>query len=168
MIPRADERPKTIALQISGPYDEGRSASQGTAADNIGPGCLIELVETTDVPRVPSDCQRQSTAGEDCAVRIAVEDRMSGRGPEYKGGRSLDDLFEDEDIVPFRTLLPGDIALVRIAATADFAQGDKLEAAGDGTFVALASGKALVEAYESVDYGASVDGLEKFIRVVAL
>lgn len=146
MIPRAEERAKTIILKAGDAFhEEGRCG-----ATAISPGMLIEIdaANSSDVPRTPEVVQPHSTAGETTPVRIAVEDRLRAK-------LWTDDYAED-DIVPYKVLRKGDVFMGRVADEFVGTEGAPLKSNGDGTFVAQGgTGTIIAECEEDIDY--SVD-----------
>lgn len=179
MIPRTDERPSTIALQVSGKYEEGRADTDTT----IYPGMALEL--TTDEPnqaQLPPGVKPNSSAGFSGPVRIAKEILLGNPNPTQRFGSTLgtaykgelsssgdDNVFDNGDLVPYFIPAPGDIYLARVAASSSWTFGSRLQLHSDGTFVALSSGAAVAQVMETIDFGddAYSDALP-LLRVQAL
>jgi hypothetical protein len=160
MIPRTEERPNTIGLKYRGFYEEGRAAAAG-----ILPGHLIELLDTEDdVPRLPARVQEHSTAGAKGVIRVAIEDRLGGN-PNSIIGKNINTVFDEDDIVPYITAVPGDVFLLRVAtASGPWTIGTPLASAGDGTVEAVGGGTAIVEVEENIDFTDDDSGDEHLLR----
>lgn len=156
MIPRSDERPKTIAVRCNGRHGEGNAQAA------ISPGHLIVVDdESTDLPRTPPLVKVNPTAGAAVPVRIAKEQPLNGK--------MTTDNYAAGDVVPYVHCLPGDRVMCRVADEFVATPGAILKGHSDGTFVAHGgTGTALVEVYDNVDL--SIDPLtnELLVQCVVL
>ena len=186
MVPRSDERPNVIGLQVSGKYEEGRA----TANSTIRPGhALILTTDEQNPQQMPVGVTLNSSAAYTGPLRIAEVSLLGNPLPTSIQGMKLSDPYLGDtnaeavirgtnsgvaeflygDIVPFFIPAPGDIFRVRVATTANFAIGDMLQAHTDGTFVALASGISRVQVLEDVNFNdAANDALDLLLRVQAI
>ena len=164
MIPRADERPRTIGLKWNGMHEEGRAVATG-----ILPGYLIELTDAEDdVPRLPARCIAHNNQGVQVPFRIALEDRLGNKAGQIQG-KNIDTPYEEDDIVFYVVGLPGDVFQVRVAPQSTWTIGTQLCSAGDGTFEALAGGDiALCEVEENIDFSDVAGSDEPLVRVRVL
>lgn len=143
MIPRADERGKTILLKtLMQQHDEGRAAEDG-----ILPGMLIEITsDSEDIPRTPPLVQKCTASGTAVRKLICKEDFLQGKG--------IGDEIDEGDIVPYHECQPGDVVLVRVADDYEAIPGVLLKSAGDGTFEDHGgSGVALFQIENAIDWG---------------
>jgi hypothetical protein len=161
MIPRAEERPNTIFLKVAeGTLEEGRAAE-----NNILPGMLLDITSAEDdVPRLPCAVVTHDAQGALCLIRIAGENRLGG-GTGIESG-DLDDDYDTDDLVPYRTLRKGDVFLGRVAHGGTWTQGVPLCSGANGLFEALGGGDiALVEVEENIDFNGTDDEGPDLIRL---
>lgn len=146
MVPRTEERPKTIILkQIEHSHEEGRAGAAGILP---GMAVIIDSDASTDVPRTPEVVIPNDTAGADVVLRVVKENRLIGG--------LVDDAYADGDVVPYSILKPGDVFMARVVDEFVGVEGDPLKLAADGTFVLQGgTGAVVAEVEEDVDY--SVD-----------
>lgn len=150
MIPRTGERPKTIFLKGQGYHGEGKAK----AASAILPGHLLKVDSTSeDLPQLPEIVDVNSTSGSPAALRVAKED--------YLQGRTIHDVYDAGDIVPFHHCVSGDVVMLRVADNFSGSPGDLLKAHTDGTVVAHGgTGTALFQLMEVVDFSGTGTGQE--------
>lgn len=123
-----------------------------TSEEGIKPGHIIEYGGTNDV-------QKQSIAKKQTAKRIVTTNLLEGK--------SIDDAYANGSRCLFSTLRPGDVAQVRIpASAAAIVKGDQLELSGDGSCRKITDGNPVFEALEPVDNSAGSE--EVFITVEAI
>lgn len=127
----SNDTPKVIFLKGCPMGKEGLAAAAG-----ILPGMLVEGVPGGDV--VP-----HATAGGVATPSFARPNEVIGKG--------IDDAYADGDTVLYGVSQSGHEVYGWIADGENIAAGDYLESAGDGTFVAVDTGTALVKALETVD-----------------
>jgi hypothetical protein len=180
MIPRDDERPNTIALQLyDAKYEEGRAALD--AAD-IYPGMALEV--TTDeenLDQLPSGVKPNSVAGADVVLRVAVECLLGHPDPDTQRGMMITDAyvsaktadsetFGDSPLVPYFIPRPGDIFLARVSTDANHPIGAFLMLNSNGTFIgATGTNKRVVQVMEDLDLSDPVNAaLPPLLRVQVL
>jgi hypothetical protein len=124
MIPRTDERPKTIFLKTRYQKHEEGIAKEG---EDIMPGMLIQIdASSTDQPRTNPVVIKHATAGGRARLLICKEDFLQGKG--------IGDVIADGDVVPYLEAEAGETFLARVADDFDATPGTYLQSAGDGTF----------------------------------
>jgi hypothetical protein len=153
MIPRDDERPRTIGLKWDGFHEEARATTA-----TIKPGHLIELIDTPDVPRLPPDCRLRSS-GAAAVLRIAIEDRL-GNSAGNLAGRDINTAYANDDIVFYVTPKKGDVFQMRVVAGSAWTVGTKMAASTNGTIIAIGAGVGVAEIEETKD----LDATDELIR----
>lgn len=146
MIPRTEERPKTIILkQIQHSHEEGRA---GVADILPGMAVIIDSDASTDLPRTPEVLIPNDTAGADVVLRVVKEQKLTGG--------LVDDAYAVDDVVPYAFVRSGDVFMARVVDEFVGVEGDPLKLDDDGTFVLQGgTGTIVAEVEEDVDF--SVD-----------
>ena len=125
MVPREDERPKTIVLKCdpNSQHEEGRAK----AGEAIYPGMLImvDYAESDDMPRTPEIVKKHNAQGTAVAPRIVKEDRL-------RGDKIYTDAYDDDDVIPYHHCQSGDVVMVRVAAGSEINEDTLLTSAGNG------------------------------------
>lgn len=146
----SNSAPKCILLK-GNPLQKEALAGEA----NIKPGMLLEL---TTAGKVVSHNSVSVTKG---PLRIARE-------AEYVGG-SIDDVYDDGDVVPYYIAQPGDEYYALLQAGEDVAIGAALQSAADGTLEAQTSTNPTVAiAKEAVDNNPGTGGAPVRIKVEAV
>jgi hypothetical protein len=114
---------------------------EGVAGEVITPGYLVEGQATVN---------KSTIDGLKAPIRVALERDELGKGIDDTRGSETAD-YAVGDTVKVGHFHMGQRFLGFIASGQDITADDLLEAAGDGTFEALAGAEPLVRAVESVD-----------------
>ena len=153
MIPREDERSKTIFLK---PRFQMHEEGQAKDSEDIKPGMLIEIDgSSTDLPRSLPIVKKSTANGTKCRLLICKEAFLQGLG--------IGDVIPDGDVVPFAEAMPGEVFLVRVPADYAAVPGAKLSSVGDGTFDDAGSDVPLVEVEDTIDWDVQLAALADLV-----
>ena len=181
MVPRSDERPNCIGLQVDGKYMEGRCSTVAFL-----PGTLLEITtnvidnatQETDLNQLPPFVKKNSVSGTPI-VMVALEDRL-GNTPTSIQGRTIDTAYVPlsgldadavdwygGDVVGMVQPAPGDVLMCRVGTNSAFVVGALLKAHTDGTLIAQGgSGTGIAIAAETRNFnGVEQDVATPLLRV---